>query len=120
MNLLGVEEDDHENIFTSRYLLKDSNSKRGDIASHIQSAFEDKRLGDFLTIQEIRNHRSTGYGVDNPTNPSAGAISARLFPTSGSCTVPRSEERRTGNEWVGTFRFRCSPSNLNKKQYKRN
>ena len=86
-NLLGVEEYDHENIFTSRDLLKDSNSKRGDIASHIQSAFEDKRLGDFLTIQEIRNHRSTGYGVDNPTNPSAGAISARLFPTSGSCTV---------------------------------
>lgn len=58
--------------------------ERRDIAKHIQSAFADKESGTFLTVAEIRNARSDEYG-DNP--PSAGAISARLFPASGKCTV---------------------------------
>lgn len=58
--------------------------ERRDIGEHIKQAFADQATGSFLTVAEIRNHKSTEYG-DNP--PSAGAISARLFPASGKCTV---------------------------------
>ena len=60
------------------------NGARRDIGKHIANAFADKESGDFLTVAEIRTARSDEYG-DNP--PSAGAISARLFPPSGKCTV---------------------------------
>lgn len=60
--------------------------ERRDIGEHIRQAFADVDTGTFLTIAEIRNKKSTEYG-DNP--PSAGAISARLFPGEGKkCTVP--------------------------------
>lgn len=58
--------------------------ERRDIGKHIAEAFADQPVGTFLTVAEIRKFKSTEYG-DNP--PSAGAISARLFPTSGKCTV---------------------------------
>lgn len=59
--------------------------ERRDIAKHIQQAFDGLESGAFLTIAEIRNATSEEYG-DQP--PSAGAISARLFPKSGGkCTV---------------------------------
>jgi hypothetical protein len=58
--------------------------ERRDIGKHIAEAFAGVQSGAFLTVAEIRNHRSDEYG-DNP--PSAGAISARLFPQSGKCTV---------------------------------
>jgi hypothetical protein len=58
--------------------------ERRDIAKHIVAAFEGVDEGTFLTVAEIRNIKSEEYG-DNP--PSAGAISARLFPASGKCTV---------------------------------
>lgn len=51
--------------------------ERKDIGQHIQQAFADQPVGTFLTVAEIRKFRSEEYG-DNP--PSAGAISARLFP----------------------------------------
>ncbi len=57
---------------------------RRDIAKHILNAFADKASGDFLTVAEIRAVRSEEYGDEQP---SAGAISARLFPASGTCTV---------------------------------
>jgi hypothetical protein len=58
---------------------------RRDIAKHIYEAFEGQAPGTFLTIAEIRKFHSEEYG-DNP--PSAGAISARLFPTGGGkCTL---------------------------------
>ena len=58
---------------------------RRDISKHVAEAFADKDFGDFLTISEIKNSRSEEYG-DNP--PSAGAISARLFPKQGAkCTL---------------------------------
>jgi hypothetical protein len=58
---------------------------RRDIAKHIYAAFENEAPGTFLTIAEIRKFHSEEYG-DNP--PSAGAISARLFPTGGGkCTL---------------------------------
>ncbi|WP_328347202.1 DUF262 domain-containing protein [Micromonospora sp. NBC_00421] len=60
-------------------------SRRRDIAAHIISAFSSQAPHAFLTINEIRNHRSAEYGDEFP---SAGAISARLFPATGSCTVP--------------------------------
>ena len=57
---------------------------RRDIAKHILNAFADKASGDFLTVAEIRAVKSEEYGDEAP---SAGAISARLFPASGTCTV---------------------------------
>jgi hypothetical protein len=61
-----------------------SSGERHDIGEHIRQAFENVPSGQFLTIAEIRNSKSTEYG-DNP--PSAGAISARLFPQSGKCSL---------------------------------
>lgn len=58
--------------------------ERHDIGEHIRQAFEGQESGTFLTVAEIRNFKSTEYG-DTP--PSAGAISARLFPQSGKCTL---------------------------------
>jgi hypothetical protein len=58
---------------------------RRDIGAHIVSAFEGLAEGTFLTVGEIRAHRSHEYGDEFP---SAGAISARLFPSNGRCTVP--------------------------------
>lgn len=58
--------------------------ERKDIGKHIAEAFAGAESGAFLTIAQIRSHKSEEYG-DNP--PSAGAISARLFPQSGKCTV---------------------------------
>lgn len=60
--------------------------ERRDIGAHIMNAFEGKSEGDFLTIAEVRNTRSDEYG-DTP--PSAGAISARLFPKSGTSTMEK-------------------------------
>ena len=51
--------------------------ERRNIATHIAEAFADEPVGTFLTVSEIRKFKSNEYG-DNP--PSAGAISARLFP----------------------------------------
>ena len=58
--------------------------ERRDVAVHIQSAFENELTGKFLSVAEIRKFKSAEYGDDAP---SAGAISARLFPKSGTCTV---------------------------------
>ena len=60
--------------------------ERRDIGAHILNAFEDKEVGTFLTIAEIRNTKSEEYG-DTP--PSAGAISARLFPQSGKSSMEK-------------------------------
>jgi hypothetical protein len=57
---------------------------RRDIGKHIQSAFTGVESGTFLTIAEIANHTSEEYGSDKP---SQGAVSARLFPSSGKSTV---------------------------------
>jgi hypothetical protein len=57
---------------------------RRDIAAHIASAFAGMPDGTFLTVGEIRAHRSKEYGDEFP---SSGAIAARLFPASGRCTV---------------------------------
>ncbi|ETT28833.1 protein of unknown function DUF262 [Rhodococcus rhodochrous ATCC 21198] len=62
-------------------------STRRDIGQHIVNAFADLEVGDFLTIGEIRKTPSPQYPVHDL--PSAGAISARLFPGNGGrTTVP--------------------------------
>jgi hypothetical protein len=51
--------------------------ERRDTGEHIKHAFSDVEDGTFLSIADIRNKKSPEYG---DTQPSAGAISARLFP----------------------------------------
>jgi|SRR5690606_30366 len=58
--------------------------ERRDVAAHIRNAFAGVESGTFLKIAEIRKIRSEEYGDDAP---SAGAISARLFPKSGKAPV---------------------------------
>lgn len=58
--------------------------ERRNIAKHIDEAFAGQESGAFLSIAEIRNFTSEEYGSDHP---SPGAISARLFPKSGKCTL---------------------------------
>ena len=58
--------------------------ERRDIGKHIEQAFADHPVGTFLTVAEIRKFVSEEYGQ---ALPSAGAISARLFPQSGKCTI---------------------------------
>lgn len=54
--------------------------KQNDVAAAIQSAFEDLDKGAFLTVAEIANKvGDSSWG---------GRITARLFPKSGTCTVP--------------------------------
>lgn len=57
---------------------------RRDVGAHILHAFEGVESGTFLTVAEIRAVKSPEYGDDAP---SAGAISARLFPKSGKVTL---------------------------------
>lgn len=57
---------------------------RRDIGKHIASAFDSMNPGEFLTVAEICKHQSTEYGE---VSPSPGAVSARLFPTSGKLTI---------------------------------
>lgn len=78
---------------------------RRDIGAHIKSAFEGKPSGTFLTIAEIVNHESSEYGGSNP-KPSPGAVSARLFPKSGNCTIPdvRPEGEPEGREKKGAVK----------------
>jgi hypothetical protein len=50
---------------------------RRDIEKHLIQVFEGLEDGSFLTVNEIAKAASTEYGDDRP---SAGAVSARLFP----------------------------------------
>lgn len=58
--------------------------ERRNVAKHIEEAFAGLESGTFLSIADIRKFKSAEYGSDAP---SPGAISARLFPTSGKVTV---------------------------------
>lgn len=55
-----------------------------EIGKHISEAFADKQSGDFMTIAELKAFRSEEYG---DSAPSPGALTARLFPQSGKCTL---------------------------------
>lgn len=54
-----------------------SGGPRRDVEKHMQQVFADREPGTFLTVNEIAKEASTEYGDDRP---SAGAVSARLFP----------------------------------------
>lgn len=54
-----------------------SGGPRRDIEKHLHQVFADLEIGAFLTVNEIAKASSTEYGEDRP---SAGAVSARLFP----------------------------------------
>lgn len=58
--------------------------ERRDLGKHIKEAFDAVEDGTFLSVAEIKKHKSSEYPDESP---SAGAISARLFPKSGPCTV---------------------------------
>jgi hypothetical protein len=60
-------------------------STRKDLGAHIVEAFADLEVGQFMTCAQIGNVSTTVYGDEKP---SVGAIVARLFPASGTCTVP--------------------------------
>jgi hypothetical protein len=59
--------------------------ERRSIEKHIAEVFADAPSGTFKSIAEIRKATTAEYGDDHP---SAGAISARLFPKSGKVTLP--------------------------------
>jgi hypothetical protein len=59
--------------------------ERRDIGKHISEAFAAVESGTFLTVAEIRKFDSSQYTSESPA--SAGAISSRLFPQTGACTV---------------------------------
>lgn len=54
-----------------------SGGPRRDIEKHLTQVFAELEVGAFLTVNEIAKASSTEYGDDRP---SAGAVSARLFP----------------------------------------
>lgn len=57
---------------------------RADIGKHIIEAFAEHPSGHTLKVSEIANFKSSEYPNGNA---SQGAVSARLFPKSGKCTV---------------------------------
>lgn len=57
---------------------------RRSVEAHILNAFSTVPSGTFLTVAEIRAVKSDEYGDDAP---SAGAVSARLFPKSGKVSI---------------------------------
>lgn len=62
---------------------------QGDIAKHVAEVMAEVPVGEFKPIAWIAKQRSNEYG---DRNPSAGAISARLFPSSGGpSTIPNIE-----------------------------
>jgi len=74
---------------------------RRDIAKHITEAFEDVDSGGFLTVAEIKNFKSSEYGDDHP---SAGAISARLFPAGDKQCNVEGVEPGTNDKSRGAFK----------------
>lgn len=58
--------------------------ERRDLGSHISQAVASVPVGSFISVAEIRKFKSDIYG---DAQPSSGAISNRLQPTSGSATT---------------------------------
>lgn len=70
---------------SSSRIVSPHDGPRRDLGKHIEEAFANVEDGAFLSVADIRKFRSSEYGDEQP---SAGAISARLFPSSGTCTIP--------------------------------
>lgn len=63
-----------------------SDGTRRDVAKHIYEYFADKEIGHWASIAEIAGFNSEEYG-SGADHPSSGAVTARLFPKSGNCTL---------------------------------
>lgn len=61
-----------------------SGGPRRNVGKHIEEAFAEVEEGTFLSVAAIAKFTSSEYGDDHP---SQGAVQARLFPSSGNCTV---------------------------------
>lgn len=61
-----------------------SSGPTGDVAKHVIEAFAEHPSGHELKVSQIANFKSSEYPNGNA---SQGAISARLFPPSGKCTI---------------------------------
>lgn len=72
-----------------------------DVGKHIISAFDGVESGTFLSVTDIKNHKSDEYGTDAP---SPGAINQRLRPPSGKpTTIPGIRvEKGEGDVWGAT------------------
>lgn len=65
---------------------RQSGGPQGNIEIHVKEALAGREIGEVVSIAEIAKFVSSEYGEDK--RPSAGAISARLFPSSGGpCTI---------------------------------
>ena len=73
-----------------------------DVGKHIISAFESVPSGTFLSVTNIKDHRSEEYGAD--AFPSPGAINQRLRPPNGKpTTIPGIRvEKGEGDVWGAT------------------
>jgi hypothetical protein len=58
--------------------------EKGDVGKHIVEAFADHEVGTVLKVSEIANFKSSQYPSGNV---SQGAVSARLFPSTGKPTT---------------------------------
>jgi hypothetical protein len=63
-----------------------SSGVRRDVGAHIAEYFAGKPVGHWATVSEIANFDSAEYG-NGQDHPSSGAVSARLYPKSGNCTL---------------------------------
>lgn len=62
-----------------------STGERKNTLTHLEQVFADKASGTFMKVSEIANAKSAEYGDESP---SAGAITARLFPNNGKPVLP--------------------------------
>lgn len=79
-----------------------SGGPRRDIEVHMNQVFSDLEVGAFLTINEIAKLASTEYGDDRP---SAGAISARLFPKGRPAYKSATLEAKVGTDARGAVKL---------------
>lgn len=63
-----------------------SSGERREVAKHIYEYFADKPVDHWASIAEIAGFDSVEYG-SGADHPSSGAVTARLFPKSGKCTL---------------------------------
>lgn len=69
---------------------RQSGGPQGNIETHVKEALAGREVGEVVSIADIAKFVSSEYGEDK--RPSAGAISARLFPSSGGpCTIENVE-----------------------------
>lgn len=69
--------------------------KNRNVGTHVTEALAEREVGEFVSIADICKFKSSEYGEDSP---SAGAVSARLFPPSGGPSTIENVEGVTAEE----------------------